>query len=102
MDLLKNRGDDQGDVTIRSPIPIITNTFFAVFKYICCDDKYYGYNENFISAFETIEKAKEFVEKKILETTRKCNGENGNPFIIVVKMKMGDVKREIVFDSADI
>ena len=78
---------------------------FVIFCYNSCDDMHYGYTEEFVMALETFEKAKERVQKIMTKPRPWSNkvptydGEKGNPFIHIVRIKMGDIEKEIVFDS---
>lgn len=78
---------------------------FILLSYYCCDDQYYGYQERFHSAYDTLEKAKEKVIYLIDDDKHKkyyiYDGINGNPFLTVVKVSFGSLDREVVFDSME-
>lgn len=79
---------------------------FILFSYSCCDDHHYGYQERFHSAYDTLEKAKEHAMQMINRQKNnkyyQYDGENGNPFLTVVKVPLGSIEREEVFTSMEV
>lgn len=80
--------EEQGDV-------------FIVFDHYECDDPYYGYNESLNSVHSSFEKAKELVDS-FLEENEPYDGVDGEPFITIVQMKLGDSKRNELYNTTDL
>jgi hypothetical protein len=71
---------------------------FIVMRFYPCEDHYYGYNQALHSVYMTFDEAKACVDA-FLVTNTNFSGENGDPFIQIIKMQLGNTEEEIVFDS---
>lgn len=80
---------------------------FVLILFVPCDDYYghYTYVENLNGVYSSFEEAKLVVDKMVIEN------ENENPnwpydggeyynFLRIIKMTLGDQKKEIVYDSS--
>lgn len=83
-----------------------TMDLFIELHYHQCDDYYYGYNEKLITIYESFDKAKKSIDSFLdnLKPFRdgsilKYDGKDGNPYILIVKMKMGESNQETLFSS---
>ena len=76
---------------------------FIVFDHYECDDPYYGYNEYLNSVYSSFEKAKESVDSflKTKNDIRQYDGVDGEPFITIVQMKLGDSKKNELYNTTD-
>lgn len=75
---------------------------FVIIEFIPVDDNYYGYKQLTHSFYDTFEKAKEKVEEMINNSgkwAKKYCGYKGFPFIEIVKMKMGETEKEIIYST---
>jgi hypothetical protein len=80
---------------------------FAVLSYYIVDDPYYGYRENLDCIFGSFEEAKVHVDQKISGSDQffkrqyaKYDGLDDNPYIKIVKLKLGgDKTRDVVYTS---
>lgn len=71
---------------------------FIIMEFRLCDDYYYGYNEHLHSVFSSLEEAKTMFDKLLL-IQEKWDEDDGN-FIQIIRMKIGNTKKEIIFDSS--
>ena len=75
---------------------------FVLILFVPCDDDryHYTYIEDLKGVYGTFEEAKMEADKMVVENTGwPYNGDKYHDFIRIIKMTLGDQKKEIVFDS---
>lgn len=72
---------------------------FVVMIFTQCEDRYYGYKENMDGCYGTFEEAKTSVDEISYKMEQYATKYVDDSFIQIIRMKMGDKQKEIVFDS---
>uniref|UniRef100_A0A6C0ICN2 Uncharacterized protein n=1 Tax=viral metagenome TaxID=1070528 RepID=A0A6C0ICN2_9ZZZZ len=78
---------------------------FVLILFVTCDDHYghYTYVEDLKGVYGTFEEAKMEADKMVVENANTgwpYNGDKYHDFLRIIKMTLGDKKKEIVFDSS--
>ena len=71
---------------------------FVVMIFIECEDRYYGYKKELHSIYSTFDEAKSFVDTYVA-TNQYCGGKRGDDYLEIFRMKLGDISREVVYNS---
>jgi hypothetical protein len=71
---------------------------FVVMRFIECEDRYYGCSKDLQSVYSSFEEAKSFIDRYVA-TNKYCGGKRGDDYLEIIRMKMGDAHKEVVYNS---